>query len=283
MRNEAISSEFIAAMIAAGMKPVEPVASRLGSTLIRFRCDGDGQGKRNGWAVLHLDGIPAGAFGNYRLGISERWRANCTALLTREERRELAKQYWEEKARREAAMLDQHRSTASACAARWERRTAVDPLHPYLVRHGISGEGLGLEGYRLLIPMLDAEGILWNVQTIDGEGVKRFAKGGRQRGLHLLIGVPGDTLAVAEGYGTGAVIRRATGLAVAIAFSAKNLTATALAMRSRFPAADIVIGADDDAHLLEHQHVKQNLGLEAARAAAQAVGGRVAVPPRKAA
>lgn len=55
---------FIDAMTEAGMKPVEPIAGKLGGKRIRFRCEGDRKGKQNGWAVLHLDARPAGAFGN---------------------------------------------------------------------------------------------------------------------------------------------------------------------------------------------------------------------------
>lgn len=276
-------SAFLNAMESAGMKPVEPIASRLGSDIVRFECEGDRKGKQNGWAVLHLDARPAGAFGNYRLGISERWRADCTDILSRDERRVRAKQYREEQARREAVIHDRQESAAVACRQRWQRASDVDPRHPYLVAKGVTGEGLRIEGNRLLVPMLGADGLIWNLQAVDPDGVKRFAKGGRQGGLHLLLGDPVSALAVAEGYGTGAVVRRATGLPVAVAFSGKNLAATAITMRDRFPDADIIIAADDDAHLVDHPHIKRNLGLDYAHAAAQAVGGRVAVPPRKSA
>lgn len=77
---------FLDAMQAAGVHPVEPIGANLGNDLIRFACEGDGKGKRNGWAVLHLDGIPAGAFGNYRLQVSETWRAGSVGRLTPAER-----------------------------------------------------------------------------------------------------------------------------------------------------------------------------------------------------
>ena len=57
-------ADFIASMEAAGVRPVEPIAQNLAAgRLIRFRADGDKPGRRNGWAVLHLDGTPTGAFG----------------------------------------------------------------------------------------------------------------------------------------------------------------------------------------------------------------------------
>src|SRR3546814_9107913 len=64
-------ADFIRAMELEGVKALEPIAARIASgELIRFRCDGDGHGRQNGWAILYLDQRPAGAFGNYRLGIS---------------------------------------------------------------------------------------------------------------------------------------------------------------------------------------------------------------------
>jgi putative DNA primase/helicase len=42
-----------------------------------------------------------------------------------------------------------------------------------------------------------------------------------------------------------------------------------------------VICADDDAHLVEHPRIRKNLGIEYAKAAALAVGGRLAVPSER--
>lgn len=280
MIHDAIAA-FISAMEAAGVHPSEPIADRLGSDLIRFACEGDGSGKRNGWAVLHLDERPAGAFGNYRLQVSETWRSGAVTRLSPAERRERAERYRAEKERRQAARLHEQMEVAARCRARWDRSRNADPQHPYLMRKRVSGEGLRQDGNRLLVPMFDAEGALWNLQAIAPDGSKRFATGGRQAGLFCLIGDPGSVLLVGEGFATCAAARRATGYAVAVAFSAANLSATAQAMALAYPDADLVILADDDAHLVDHPTIKKNVGLEAARAAALAVGGRLAIPPRK--
>src|SRR3546814_20812354 len=69
-------ADFIRAMELEGVKALEPIAARIASgELIRFRCDGDGHGRQNGWAILYLDQRPAGAFGNYRLGIRSEERS----------------------------------------------------------------------------------------------------------------------------------------------------------------------------------------------------------------
>ena len=280
MTHDAIAA-FISAMVAAGVRPKEPIADRLGSQLIRFACEGDGSGKRNGWAVLHLDDRPAGAFGNYRLQISETWRSGSVERLTVAERRERAARYREERERREAMRLHEQQEAAARCRARWERSNPANASHPYLVRKRVPGEGLRQDGNRLLVPMFDADGVLWNLQAIAPDGSKRFATGGRQAGLFCVIGEPGDVLLVGEGFATCAAARRASGYSAAVAFSAANLVATAQAMVLAYPAADLVILADDDAHLVDHPNIKKNVGLEAAHAAALAVGGRLAIPPRK--
>lgn len=275
------SAAFVKAMEDAGMRPDEPVLSMLGDgRLIRFRCEGDKPGKRNGWAVLHLDGVPAGAFGNYRLGISERWKAGNTETPSPIERRANARRWREQSRVRQAAILAQQQETAERCLSRWSRARPVDPSHRYLLSKGICGEGLRQEGAALLVPMFDADSRLWNLQRIFPDGSKRFAKGGRQSGLSFLIGEPDAALCIAEGYGTGAVVRRASGLAVAVAFSGPNMVTTAQAMRKAWRDCDLIVMADDDPHLVDNPRIRKNLGMEYARAAAQAVGGRVAVPPR---
>jgi putative DNA primase/helicase len=278
-----IIPSFLSAMEAAGMRPAEPIADRLGSDLIRFSCEGDRAGKRNGWAVLHTDGRPAGAFGNYRLQVSETWRAERPEPLSPIERKRRAAEYRKQKAEREAATVKAQQEAAERCRERWDRAGAVNPDHPYLVKKRISGWGLRQEGSRLLVPMFDQEGILWNLQTIwpDEAGTKRFAKGGRQKGLFCLVGPVDAVVMIGEGYATCAAAHRATGHAFAVAFSAGNLLATATAIAATYPDGDIVVLADDDAHLVNHLTIKRNVGLEEARAAAQAVGGRVALPPRE--
>ena len=271
---------IIGAMEAAGMKPLDSIAGRLGDKLIRFRCEGD-KHKANGWAVLHLDGRPAGAFGNYKLGISEKWKAEGEApRLSIAERRERQRQWREQAEAREQERVVTQEAAACRCGADWTQAGAVDPSHPYLVAKGVAGEGLRQSGHWLLVPMHDDAGRLWNIQRIGPDGTKRFAKGGRQEGLFCLLGQPGDRLCIGEGYGTAAVVRRATGDAVVAAFSSANMARVAQSCRALFPSIDLVILADDDPHLIDHPHIRKNLGLIAAQEAAALVGGRVALPPR---
>lgn len=274
---------FIDAMHAAGVVPAEPIADKLGPEKIRFQVEGDRKGRKNGWARFYPDGVPGGSFGSYKTQLAMRWRFNDNRVLSADERRRLANECRENERRRAAERETAQRAVAERCGAEWTPAGPVDPMHGYLVAKRIPGEGLRQVGDMLLVPMFDDSGQLWNLQRIKPDGAKLYTKGGKASGLHMLIGEIGDHVVVAEGYGNGAVVRRATGYPVAVAFTWHNLTHVACLMRQRAPDAEIIIAADDDAHLVDHPNIKRNIGIEAAEVAASAVGGRVAVPPRKAA
>lgn len=170
--------------------------------------------------------------------------------------------------------------TAARCAAElWANANRADPAHPYLVAKALEPFGVRQAGSDLLVPMIDPSFRLWNVQRIRPDGFKLFGKDARTAGLfwphgmHLSDGRPSaGPLAIGEGFATMAVIYSATGLGVVAAMSARNLEPVARAMRKLFPTRALIIAADDDCHLPD------NLGLKAARKAAQAVGGSVATP-----
>lgn len=277
--NEIVSG-FLDAMEASGVRPLEPIAQRLASgELIRFRCEGDRPNRQNAWAVLHLDGRPAGAFGCYRLGVRKKWRGGTFRPLSPAERRKMALRCQEQAERRQRAREAAQASTAARAERMWAKAGQVDPAHPYLVRKRLAGEALRQSGLVLLVPMRDSDGKLWNLQRIDPEGGKFFLKGGRTSGLMFIVGDVGGVLCLGEGMATMATIRRATGLPICASFSGENLETVARALRERWPGVDLVVCGDDDAHLAEHPHIRKNLGLAYASQAALAVGGRLAMPP----
>ena len=168
---------------------------------------------------------------------------------------------------------------ASSAADLWSNANRADAAHPYLVRKALEPFGIRQSGNALLVPMVDAGFRLWNVQRIRPDGFKLFLRDGRTAGLfwphgvHMLDGRPSDgPLVIGEGFATVAAVHMATGHGVAAAMSARNLETVARSMRKLFPAREIIIAADDDSHLPE------NLGLNAASKAAQAIGARVATP-----
>lgn len=280
-----IIPDFIAAMEAAGVGPAESIAQELAAgELVRFQVQGDRRGRKNGWAVLHFDGIPAGAFGSYKHGISDKWRANVDRpKLSRVDRAALKLKRQQQAAQRRREIDERQLAVASQAEKLWQSAGRVSPDHPYLVAKRVPGEGLRQSGNMLLVPMRDIDGKLWNVQRIYRGGTKLYLKDGRTDGLMFIVGEPDAAICIGEGMGTMAAVRRATGHAVAAAFTYGNLERVARAIALHWPDVDLIICADDDAHLVDHPKIQRNIGLEAAHAAAVAVGGRVAVPPREAA
>ncbi len=129
------------------------------------------------------------------------------------------------------------------------------------------------KGY-MAVPLRDAAGRLWALQSINGQGTKLFPKYGRKQGCFHLIGEPAGAavLAVAEGYATAASVHEATGWPVAVAFDAGNLLAVGRALRELYPEAALVFAGDDD------PSQPGNPGRTKAEAAAAALDAVAAFP-----
>jgi putative DNA primase/helicase len=279
--------EFVAFMEANGVKAIEPIAQRLSTgSLIRFRCDGDGKGRQNGWAILYLDERPAGAFGNYRLNTGTlKWKSGNNLTLSPEERAALQREWQQTRDRREAERLANERQAAMDAADIWAKASTADPQHPYAVRKRLNTGPLRQLGDNLLVPMFDIDGNAWNIQRIAKDGTKKFLKGGKVDDLFNLIGTidkPGQTVIIAEGYATADAIAQATGHPAIVTFTAANMVRVARLWNHVRPDLDYVIFADDDAATAEKQNGK-NVGMEAAEAAALEIGARIAKPYGRAA
>jgi len=255
---------FQDAMIAAGLEPPESLEAD--GKIHRFP-------GRSGasWYLLHLNGVPAGCFGNWRSGISETWCSKSKSEMSDIERQAT----WERvKAARQQRDIEQARSHAEAAtraAAIWA--SAVPAMaHDYLNHKAIKGHGVRTDGHYLLVPMRCTAGKLHSLQTIAPDGSKRFMQGGLVAACYFAIGKPDGLLVLCEGLATGATLHEQTGGAVAVCFSASNLMPVALALRAKYPAMSMTIAADDD------WKTHGNPGLTAARAAASAVDARLAIP-----
>jgi putative DNA primase/helicase len=257
----------------AGIVPTEAERIAADGTLCRFHVEGDKRGARNGWAVLHLDGLASGAFGHWRTGQHETWCSGSRDRLTPAERARMDAAIAEAKREREAQRLALAHEAQGRALALWAQ-AAPPAAHPYLLAKGTQAHGIRQRGNRLLIPLRDGDGALWNVQTIAPDGAKRFLYGGRKRGLyHAIGGAVTDELLIAEGYATAASLHETTGKPVAVAFDCGNLEPVARVLRAKFMAARITIAADNDTG------TEGNPGITKATAAARAVGGLIAIPP----
>lgn len=265
-----VISKFCEAIERAGLPVPEKVQPD--GALHRFSTNGKESG-RDGWYILHADGLPAGQFGCWRSGISEKWRADIGRKMTDSEKRRyrrlintMRRQRGEEKAQRQA-------EAAIRAAEIWAKAQSVTE-HPYLSAKGVDVHGLRCVGNDLIIPMYDSQGQLRSLQSISRGGSKWFLSGGQVLGCYYVIGTIGDILCVCEGFATGASVHEVTGHAVVVAFNAGNLKAVAEAMRTQHATLDIVIIADNDVR----SDGAENTGIVKGTEAAAAVRAKLAVP-----
>ena len=263
-----VIEKFKQAILGAALTPPDEVIAD--GTIQRFS-DGGKSTNKSSWYILHTNGIPAGAFGDWREGFTQTWCSKADTAMTEAERHAHRERVKAMQRQRNEDLAQRQQLAATEALQRWMQATPCHQ-HDYLTRKGIQPHGAKLEGSMLLIPMRDTAGTVHSLQTIAPDGTKMFMLGGRVKGCYFGIGKPKDALIACEGFATGASIHECTGHAVAVAFNAGNLEAVARALRNKYPALKIVIAADDD------RGTPGNPGLTKATAAASAAGGVLAVP-----
>jgi putative DNA primase/helicase len=224
-----------------------------------------------GWYVLHGGEVAAGVFGCWRSGFESTWSSKRDRDLTPVERRQHLEQIKSAHRQRDAEKARVQEKSSTVAVARLSKSQPV-AAHPYLAVKGVKPTGITAEGNLLLVPIHDNQGTVHSLQTIDPAGKKRFLAGGKINGHYFAIGVPGKYIVVCEGYATGLTIHACTDVAIAVAFCSGNLGAVAQALQRKYPGVRIIIAADDD------WATPGNPGRAAAKLAALAVGGRVALP-----
>jgi len=295
MQTYQIIEAFKAAMRESGVEP--PDCIKADGVLHRFHIAGQKPGSENGAYKLHLDGAkPAGYFEDFKTGIKANWKADgAVKSLTNAERQQLETA----KKQREQQQAQRYEQTADAARRLLDNaKPLIGNDHPYLLKKRVDAHGLyylkvWTKRFKneagqwvninvsnvLLAPLIDINGKLWNLQAIFPEPHpllgrdKDFMSGGRSGGLFHVIGQPGAEVIICEGYATGASLHTATGSQVLCAMSAGNLLNIAQAVRAVDPGKKIIIAADND------EKTPGNPGLTAAKKAALAVGGFLAVPP----
>lgn len=241
--------------------------------LHRFRTETDNQGQRSGWYVLHLDGVPAGSFGNWKTGEQGTWCAVDRARLTTADREAMARRIRQQQTLVRQQREANHRATAMKAQTWWSWSRAASSGHAYLQAKQVKPYNLRQHDDVLLVPMTDDGQILVNLQRIYPDGKKRFLSGGRVKGCYSPIqGNDRAPLYICEGWATGATIHALNGVSVACAMNAGNLLSVAQLLRARHPGRHLVIAGDND------RHTKGNPGKTAAINAARAIGAEWMVP-----
>jgi phage/plasmid primase-like uncharacterized protein len=267
-------AQLIDAMRAAGLEPPDEIL--MDGKIHRFKSGTKGTPgiDKPGWYLVFGDGIPAGRFGCWRMGMEVTWRADVGRKLTEFEEMAHARRINESKVLREAAQERQHQIASETVEKIWLSGGAAHPDHPYLKRKGIQTHGARITGDgRLMVPLYDQNGKLSTLQYIDEQGGKLYHPGGQTGGKFWMVGSldePG-TLFVAEGFATAATIHEATNRPCVVAYSASSLVPVTGALREMHGATqDIVIVADNDS---------SGVGQRYAEQASAKFGARMVMPP----
>lgn len=170
---------------------------------------------------------------------------------------------------------DNQARVANLAAQLWEQ-SPPPVVHPWLTAKGVQAHGIRQRDGRLIVPMRDTAGKIWNLQFIGPGGSSRFMHGGRVVGLYHLIGAARrDVVCIAEDYATAARVYALTGQPVAVAFQLNNLRPVALALHDSEPRARCTIWVPAPPVGAGGLH-QARMNFAAADAAARAVNGAVA-------
>ena len=284
----------------------------------RIATIGDKSGERAGFYVAHLDGHPAGHIQNNRTGQTMKWKAKGYSL-SEAEKAQLQATSAAKLQEREAAQKTQQNTVANSV----RELLAVAPLasaeHPYLqakqARPGdlcvvpedsgalpetcpiligkdwkeskalreSNPDKLVFTAGDLLLAAQDVNGAVRSVQSIQGNGLKRFAAGGAKQDTFHVVGGQGlaalekaPAIVIGEGYATADTLSQALGFATVAAFDSGNLPNVAKLLHEKFPDKPFIIAGDNDRQ--QELTEGRNPGKEKAVAAAKAVNGTVLLP-----
>ncbi|NCE85271.1 bifunctional DNA primase/helicase [Pseudomonas sp. Q1] len=308
MSTNAVIDELMSAMREQGIEPSQPL--KLDGTLERFHVTGDRKGSINGWAKIHMDSRPAGAFGCMkRYGRhSFVWKAQRETTPMSAHELQAQRADWARRKLEQSTLADKRQADAAVRArALWSAAPAASDAHPYLVRKRVSAHGLRvgpwefinketgevrtLTSNALYVPLCDLTKTVHSLQGIfpdkmlgkgDSARDKDYLKDGAKRGLFHSIGSTQmfdgrPVFILCEGYATGATLHEATHHRVLVTFDTSNLLPVGESIRENHPDAIILYAADNDQWTVTA--TINNPGVHFAREAANEVDGLVVVPP----
>ena len=249
----------------------------------RIALEGVSPGDGEAFYIGHLDARANGYIKNLRTGIDMQWKSQAGRRGPGDQDRLPGEAGSPAQARAAARRQMQEQAAQRVALQLAQMLPAVQPT-PYMLAKGITpqaGVFTDRAGKRTCVPLVDADGRQWSLQTIEDNGSKRFAKDSRRDGCFHAVGgldalARAPALVIAESYATASSLSQSLGFAAVAALEPGNLPAVAKALQARFPDKPVVMAADDDRHLELTQGT--NPGKAKAQEAARATGGTVLLP-----
>ena len=284
----------------------------------RIATVGDRPGERAGFYVAYLDEHPAGYIQNNRTGDKLKWKSKGYSLSEAEKAQLKANNAVKLQAREALRKVKQ--GTIAHSVRELLKVAPPAPVdHPYLqlkqARPGTlcivpedmsalptdtqimigkswkeskklraaNPDKLVFTAGDLLLSAIDINGDIRSVQSIQGDGLKRFAAGGvKQDSFHVVGGEGLEALSrspaivIGEGYATVDTLSQALGFPTVAAFDAGNLPSVAKLLREKFPDKPFIIAGDNDLH--QELIDGRNPGKEKAQEAATLAKGTAIFP-----
>lgn len=253
---------------------------RISGKVERCRHEADRKGKSNGWYVLHEVVTKSGKTGI--VGACGTWKDSSNhikvstfdkSILSDAERMELRDTLKKQQEQQERERIALQQKAAEKARTIWAK-LPEGGVSDYLNKKRVRPFGVRFSKRGTVVPIVNGNGDLVNLQFIYPDGTKRFLTGGEKKACFHVVGaaIDGQPVFIAEGYATAATVHMAINRPVVVAFDAGNLLPVAKVMRSKFPNSKIYVAGDDDVD------TDGNPGRTKAEEAANAVGG-VAIFP----
>lgn len=269
-----IINQFQADILDNGITPPNEIIAD--AQLHRYHIEGDKSGSKNGWYVLHLDGVPCGIYGSWKKGLHLKWSAKKQDYMTASERRHQIERIKEACTMRNMMKAKEQQEAALRAECLWIDYPKANPTHPYIVKKRILPFHARQQGKEIVLPVVDFDGKIWSLQYINELGEKRFLFNGAIKEHFIPVQHrPADNLKIliCEGFATGATLaEKYPTYCVIAACNAGNLKHVALHIRKNISSAEIIICADDD------RLRSDNPGLIKGREAAIASGALFSKP-----
>lgn len=165
-------------------------------------------------------------------------------------------------AKREDELKETYDRVSEQCRREYATLKTADSSHKYIQDKWITlPPKVRLNGENLIIPAVNADGVIRTLQSISPDGEKRFTYQGNKKGCYFPIGlrksdVP-KVIYFCEGFATGCTIYEATEKPTIVCFDAGNLSDVVKHFRSRYESTQFILAADNDQWTLKSPRDKK--------------------------
>lgn len=263
-----------------GFNPPEPLIPD--GKIHRFKMDAS-DSKESGWYRGYRNVSQSGE--DFFVFIYGSWRSSevlkaisGSSRLDKHDRERVDEQIRKAKLAAERERKELQNRAALQARDKWDSLTDEFGKNEYLEKKGLKKLfGARIDGFKLVVPMRNADGEIRNLEritTLEKKGIF----GGERTGLFHQIGEPRDTIYLCEGFSTAASVHDVMGECAVASFNAANLPHVAKALAAKYPQKKIVVCADNDRFPSEKTGEIENVGVEKATEAANICGGTLVVP-----